>query len=78
MLLGPSPGHIDVEISEDHHVDVGEAAEILQIGIADHAGADETHPDGSSLLFGDGDGCPQVGVGATKSERRVVGGEVAV
>jgi hypothetical protein len=40
VLACPLP----VKIAENDHADVGEAGEVLQIGIADHAGADEPDP----------------------------------
>jgi hypothetical protein len=52
-----APGQVDVQITEDDHLDVGELAELLQVGVADHAGADEadTHWSGPAhdvgLLF---------------------------
>ena len=41
------PGQVGVQVTEDDHVDVGEPGEVVQIGVADHAGADETDADGT-------------------------------
>ena len=53
VLLGPGLGRVDVQVTEDDHVDVGEPGQVLQVGVADHAGADETDTHRSSSCHQD-------------------------
>ena len=45
VLLRLGLGPAFVEVAQDHDLDVGEAGEVLEIGVADHPGADEADPD---------------------------------
>ena len=57
VLLRLGLGPTFVQVAQDHDLDVGEAGEVLEIGVADHPGADEADPDGSGAAGGGRGGC---------------------
>jgi hypothetical protein len=46
VLLGLSLRPVLVEVTQDHYPYVGEAGEVLEIGVADHPRTDEADTDG--------------------------------
>ncbi len=52
VLLSLRSGPVREEVAEDEHLDVGEALEVLEVRVADHADADEPDADRSRA-----DGC---------------------